>query len=191
MTTLASLGAQDRAHVEAMLARYGLGGETYMRGRLVVAEATVLELRHDTPLGGTHITLTTYDLDQAKRWIGTPDSVFDDEPFGLEPPSHAFASPKQLANLTQEEATALQEAARHYLYGDSRQVRAYKESLETMFAPFEVKTYIYTTLEVSGVLTFKDPAALVLANTILFRPGGRIESTGNLSIQATYIVTAS
>lgn len=187
--TLNALNAQDRAHVESILARYGLEGDIHMRGNLVVPPNTVFHLQHGSPAGGTHLALVTDDLDQVKRWIGTPDTVYEQEAFELAPPQAEASSPKSFDELTPEELETLTEAVRHYVFGDSRGVRNFKESIEAAFAPFETKVYIYTTLEISGTLKFTDPSALILANTILFRPGGTLQSTGNLSVQATYIVT--
>ena len=187
--TLNALNAEDRAHVESILARYGLQGDTHMRGNLVVPPNVVFHLQHGSPAGGTHLLLVTNDLDQVKRWIGTPDAAFESEPFELTPPSADDYTPKGMDELSPAQLDTLADAVRHYVFGDSRNVRAFKEGIEAAFAPFETKVYIYTTLEIAGTLKFTDPSALILANTIMFKPGGVLQSTGNLSIQATYIVT--
>ncbi|WP_437736135.1 hypothetical protein [Sorangium sp. So ce1335] len=190
--TIDKLDARDRAHVESMLARYGLTGDPHMRGHLVVPAHATLHLDQGKDTSGTHLVLRTSDLDVVKRWIGTPDSVFHQgAPCQLTAPTTVIDLEKDLCQLDAAEAQALRDAARRYIYGDSRQVGWYKRALEKYFAPFSIPTYIYTTLDVRGELKFSDPAALLLANTILFHPGGTIVSSGNLSIQATYIAKQS
>lgn len=193
MSKVHNLGKHERLHVEGILAKYGLQGDKHMTGSLTVHKNSVVKLSRHSEDRGTHLVLKTHDLDQFKRWVGVPDAIFEDEEvtYNHPIPEEMIVNVKKCpCSMTHLEKTALYDAARCYIWGPSHRVSAYKETIEKMFAPMEVVTHIYTTLDVHSTLVFEetDQAVVVLANTINFYPGGKIEARGtNLTIQATNI----
>lgn len=193
MSKVYELCQSDRLHVEGILGKYGLQGDKHMRGGLTVPANSIVKLTRNTHDDGTHLVLRTNDLDQFKKWVGVPDAIFDDNEvnYTLPIPEAMKVNVKKCpCSMTNEEKTALYHAARCYIWGPSHKVKGYKEPIQKMFAPMEVVMHIYTTLDVRSVLMFEetDKSVVVLANTINFYPGGKIEARGtNLTVQATNV----
>lgn len=193
--SLDSLSREDRIHMEGVLTRYGLQGAHITGGRLEVPRNTTVTLSHRTQDPGQHFLIHTNSLRQAKVWIGIPDAVFSGETAfcGRIPADSdvdlAALGTKSINDLTTHEGRTLQDAARAYVWGPSYRVEAFRPILETLFAPFSGTVHVYTTLDVKGTLTFDDDnGTIILANTINFYPGGKIEQTkANLQINATNI----
>lgn len=182
----------DMSHFHGLLVQHGFSPSDHTGGSLNVKAGDSLTVQHGSPTGGTHLSLETNDFHQAKKWLGVPDAIYDEEPFGLQGPADAIPPSKSFNDLTEQEQHTLKVAANHFLNGDSRTVDHHKPALERLFAPFAVKVYVYDTLDVSGTLTYTDPAVLILANTVVFHPNGVLKATsgGQITIKATNMENA-
>lgn len=190
---IADLKPEDRSHFLGVLAKYGQHQAGYEGGRLDVPKDGVT-LSKRTKDGGHHVRLSTHDLDEMKRWLGVPDAVVKGDSEFKAPAAKAGPADlkalagKSLVELTPEESAALTSAVHAYVWGDSEALAEAKPVLESLVAPMEGTVHVYTTLDLKGPLTFDDDSAtIVLANTINYYPGGSIESTVPLSVQATSI----
>jgi hypothetical protein len=178
---------EDRRVFEANLARFGMTGDQHANGGLIVPEGATVALSRNTRDNGRNFVFRTKSIDQFKAWVGNRDTIFaDGTEFTLPLPTAAIPVDRETAKLTKEERRNLYYAVQAYIWGPSSGVQAYKPALE-MHAEMETITYVYTTLDVKGTLTFDDPSAVIVANTINYYPGGQIVGQGNITIYATNI----
>lgn len=189
---VSQLPSKDRFDIEARLARYGLTGDSHLGGLLNVPANATVTVSPSSHGSGQHVLLTTDSIAQYKAWIGVPDAIFanGNAKSSLPVPAARIALAKNRAELSETDQTTLYQAARAFIWGNSATVTDHEEALNTYLAPYTANVYTYTTLNVSGTLTFSDTTAVViLANTIVFGPNGQISCpNAQLTVNATSIL---
>lgn len=118
-------------------------------------------------------TIKTNDLDELKRLIGVPDSDAKQQS-----DTHRYLS--SLSTLPEDR---IFDAASAYIYGDSSTLKQHKAAIESKLGTREVQVATTNTLVVSSVITSSGINAIV-ADTIIFEPGGQIVNIGVLTINA-------
>lgn len=90
---------------------------------------------------------------------------------------------RYLSSLSTLPEDRIFDAASAYIYGDSSTLKQHKAAIESKLGTREVQVATTNTLVVSSVITSSGINAIV-ADTIIFEPGGQIVNIGVLTINA-------
>jgi hypothetical protein len=186
-----ALTHEERGFFGSQLVRFGLSLDDHVERVLVVPQDATISIGPHTNDAGSHVRYATKDLAQFKRWVGNPDSIYDDGTAYPHPvPAFAVNANKRTEDLTDADHTALVDAAKGYVWGPSHQFAAFKPHVE-QHLELATNVSVYTTLVVNGILNLPNgPSNTIVANKIVYGPNGKITSPFPLTIYATTIQTA-
>jgi hypothetical protein len=162
---------------DVTLAAYGLDVHEPLPSLVIPAGKRIALSELMTP-----VLRTTADIAQYKEWIGLSDALAaNDVPHDGLPALPRNPWPKgrivaSLDELTASELADVQAAANHYLWGDSRLVRSYKEALERFYGPFEAGVYVVSRLviESGASLAVEGRPAVLLCDSLELHDGGSL-----------------
>jgi len=142
----------DRSFDETVAA-YGLTTSIAVPSIIVPPREQVVLSNIATP-----VLRKTADIAEFKEWIGMSNALIEQEPLDGLPalPKNAWPSGRVIASLdglSAAEVADVEAAANAYIWGDSRLVRSYKETLDRVYGPFEVDVYVVSKLVVDAGAT--------------------------------------
>ena len=132
-------------------------------------------------------TLRTDDIAELKHWLGNPDSGYQSGPL----PRGEVASRVMEALHDTDDVGTLIEAARHFVFDCSEDVKHFKSAIEQNLGPFEAKFLSATTVQIKDgkplVFSGSKPAVLVCDTLIFESQDAQLISYVNLKIQANNV----
>ena len=159
------------------LAVYGLGEPDGELSKLDVREGESVSLDYRKQRDDSdYRLLRTDNIDDIKRWLGTPDEVFPHE----EP---IYGPPPPVARSKE----AFEAIAHEYIYGNSRSVSKYALALKSVMASFYKEGVAIIPLFLYSVVTIGPGATLTVGSgsTVFFCDELHIHRTGVLEVVGT------
>jgi hypothetical protein len=194
-----SLSAADQADLLHRLAIFGLNETSFVQRDLFIPPNTTVTLSAGPGSFLQPYLLETEDLNELKRWIGTPDKYF--EKHGVKDPTrHArrdsltsqrlreIAAGKSIESRV--ELDEVHAAAIAYIWGNSEKVREFKPDLDRTFRRYQVVLWPFFTITVcrGAVLELGPGANVLLAWKIIIEEGGEVRGNStNLTVQCTIL----
>jgi hypothetical protein len=198
-TTFDSLSAADRADFSQRLALYGLNETSVLQSDLFIPPNTTVTLSASPGSFLQAYILTTQDVNELKRWIGTPNRYF--EKGDIKNPYHSAKAIEATVRKYQDVATPsaigskldleeIHAGAIAYIWGDSNKVKDLKPILDRVFGRYQVIFWPFFTITVSrgSVLELGPGANVLFAWKIIIEEGGEVRGNGtNLTVQCTIL----
>lgn len=199
---------EDRIDFEKRLTIYGLTSSSLLTDQFSTVPSTITPLYHGRIDSAFRpIVLKSSDFSDVAKWIGVPDSIFQNRadpvssPAPLEflgrdlrkpnvdlPPADAVRKLTR-ADLSSEQLMNIRTAARAYLRGDSKKVQDFKPWIEKVYPSIDVAIWPFLDIVVkSGSVLELGPGPNVLvAYSLTIEEGGLVRSYGHLKVDATVI----
>jgi hypothetical protein len=188
-------GQDDKRDAERVK-QYGLAFEDVIDDGIVVPEGVRMRLPGRASDSAELKRLTPKSLDDVKRWIGVPDHLASKRCQGCVLPSEipAAESAAQYRSLDPNVRRSMHALARHYVYGDSRSVSAYKPVIERVIDRASiVGTFLRRDIDIhsGAVLEVGKQIKVLFARHIRIWRGGQLRISGDaridcVSIQGNY-----
>lgn len=202
-----ALRDEDRQDFEKRLANYGLTPSSLLTTQLHTVPSTITPLYHGPGVASAFkpIVLKTADFSDVNKWIGVPDSVFENRADPVTPPARLSFSGVDMRrsnieipladalqkikrkDLSSEQILNIRTAARAYLRGDSRKLQDFKPWIEKVYPTIDV--VVWPLLEIvvksGSVLEFGPGPHVLVAYSLTVEEGGVVRSYGHLKIDVT------
>jgi len=155
--------------LDAALARVGLAREEAAWPDLFAPAGTTLALPRESAL-----SISTESAAMYKRWIGLADDEIESGArLGVS------ARPRTATPSADAEREDIENAALAYLWGPSKDVAAWRETIERTFAPFSAHVVTFGTIHLGegASLVIDNTPAIVIAERLVLDGGSLTIST--------------
>jgi hypothetical protein len=179
MSKKQNINEAETARIAGHLAHLGLNINEHFKGTLSVPKGKTYSLAPGVSDDGYHATLKPESIQKAKQQIGIPDSLYTTRQLLYrEMPDIRMVSPeKNKQDLTRKEKCSLEDAAYHYLYGDSNRLAHMEDAINTLLInELETNIHVYVKLDLKGKLelTGGGKPVILIVHEANFYPGGEI-----------------
>jgi hypothetical protein len=206
---LKDVNEEDRLDFEKRLANYGLDLSSLINNELTTVPSTITPLYIGNAVQSkfSPIILKTSDFDQVNQWIGTPDTIADKTKFVadvpkplrfenlnlrrtvVELPEEDALAKLKVEDLSSEHLDTIRKAAKAYIDGDSRKLKAFKPWIEKLFPVIDIHVWPFfnITVKSGSVLEFGPGAHVLSAYNLTIEKGGLVRCYGHLKVDAVII----